>query len=278
MRYFMVKSNLRFFLILIAALGSKGCVDESGNVSVGVSLGGTGTGGGLSVGTNNPSPKPRPDINPDQMEDDAEYAVVYPDPVTQNCDGVERTIQFVRHYAPFPPMVMGDRMDLLSIHNSLKVRYKLQVIVKNNTPEPVYEYINSCEAAFQLTGTKTIKKAQTDYCLNDETVSVYQPNESRTYYYSFNLPNILQNWTASYDAQYSKQLYPSPYEDENVSMRTQCTPLSTVLVVDPYPSSMDGAPQDNGTGTESNNSGSQDSNTDNSTDETPIFGGFGLDD
>jgi hypothetical protein len=62
MRYFMVKSNLRFFLILIAALGSKGCVDESGNVSVGVSLGGTGTGGGLSVGTNNPSPKPRPDM------------------------------------------------------------------------------------------------------------------------------------------------------------------------------------------------------------------------
>jgi hypothetical protein len=61
-------------------------------------------------------------------------------------------------------------------------------------------------------------------------------------------------------------------------MRTQCTPLSTVLVVDPYPSSMDGAPQDNGTGTESSNSGSQDSNTDNSTDETPIFGGFGLDD
>lgn len=41
---------------------------------------------------------------------------------------------------------------------------------------------------------------------------------------------------------------------------------------------MDGAPQDNGTGTESNNSGSQDLNTDNSTDETPIFGGFGLDD
>jgi hypothetical protein len=82
------------------------------------------------------------------MEDDAEYAVVYPDPVTQNCDGVERTIQFVRHYAPFPQWSWVIEMDLLSIHNSLKVRYKLQVIVKNNTPEPVYEYINSCEAAF----------------------------------------------------------------------------------------------------------------------------------
>ena len=50
----------------------------------------------------------------------------------------------------------------------------------------MYEYINSCDAAFQLTGTKTSKKAQTDYCLNDETVNTYQPNESRTYYYSFN--------------------------------------------------------------------------------------------
>lgn len=272
----MADIHSKLCLMLMGTLLFTGCTDENGNFSVGVSLGGTGT-GGLSVGTESPVPKPQPDINPDRMEDDAEYAVAYPNPVTQNCDGIERTIQFVSHYAPFSPMVMGDRMDLLSIHNGLKVRYKLKVVVKNNTSAPMYEYINSCDAAFQLTGTKTSKKAQTDYCLNDETVNTYQPNESRTYYYSFNLPNILQNWTASYHTQYSKELYASSYDDENESKRTQCAPLSTILLIDQYPSTKDGAPPTSSTGgTGNNNSGSNNNSSTNPTDQPPIFGGFDL--
>ncbi|MCH7382047.1 MULTISPECIES: hypothetical protein [Acinetobacter] len=266
--------NLKPSFILVGVLILTGCKDENGNFSVGVSLGGTGTGaGGVSVGTESPVPKPQSDVKPDRMEEDAEYAVAYPNPITQNCGGVERTIQFVRHYAPFPPMVMGDRMDLLSIHNDLRVRYKIQVVVKNKTSAPIYEYINSCEAAFQLTGSKTSKKTQTDYCLNDETVNTYQPNESRTYYYSFNLPNILQNWTASYQAQYAKQLYPTNYDDENVSTRTQCAALSTILLLDEYPSTRDGAPPSSNHGAEN---GSDSGQTETASSEPPIFGGFDL--
>lgn len=255
-------SYSRLSLVLIGTLVFTGCSDENGNFSVGVSLGGTGTGGAQG-----PVPKPKPD----PADDDVEYAVAYPNPVIQYCDGIERTIQFVRHYPPFIPMKMGDRMDLLSIKNSLKVRYKLQVIIKNTTSAPIYEYINSCEASFQLTGTKTAKKTETDYCLNDETVNTYQPNESKTYYYAFNLPNILQNWTVNYNAQYSKQLYASNYDDENLNTRTQCDPLSTILLIDEYPSTKDGAPQ----GYEKeDDSGSN--NGEEIIDTPPVFGGFGL--
>lgn len=247
-------------LILIGTFVFTGCTEESGNYSVGVSLGGTGTGGAQGSGP-----------NPNPTDDDVEYAVAYPNPVMQYCDGIERTIQFVRHYPPFIPMKMGDRMDLLSINNSLKVKYKLQVIVTNTSSIPIYEYINSCESPFQLTGTKTAKKTETNYCLNDETVNTYQPNESRTYYYTFNLPNILQDWTVKYNTQYSKELYASNYDDDNLNARTQCDPLSTILLIDEYPSSKEGAPQSSGGDSDlgSDNEG-------NEIDTPPVFGGFGL--
>ncbi len=179
-------------------------------------------------------------------EDDILYAVAYPNPIIQNCYGIERTIQFVRHYFPHVPMRMGDRVDLIGKKDPLRIRYKLQVIVKNTTSTPIYEYIDSCKAAFHLTGTKTTKQTQADYCLNDETVNVYQPNESRTYFYTFNLPNILQNWKVSYQAQYSKKFYAEDmgamYDDESSKTRMQCEPLSTILLTDEYPSSKDGAP------------------------------------
>ena len=282
----MGNTKLKSSMLLVCMFMLSGCKDENGNFSVGVSLGGTGT-GDVSLGTQSPVPKPLPDVNPDRMEEDTEYAVAYPNSVTQNCEGVERTIQFVRHYAPYIPMKMGDRMDLLSIHSPLSVKYKLQVIVKNSTSFPIYEYINSCEAAFQLTGTKTAKKTQTDYCLNDETVNIYQPNESRTFYYAFNLPNILQNWTVSYHTQYSKQLYPSPYDDENSNIRTQCAPLSTILLIDEYPSSKSEVPlviPDTKTNNSSNpqtsneSAGNNQNNANTSENNPPICGGFDLED
>ncbi len=93
----------------------------------------------------------------------------------------------------------------------------------------------------------------------------------------FNLPNILQNWTASYTSQYSKQLYPTMYDDDNESLRTHCAALSTILLMDDYPSSKDGAPpqtseQENG----SNSSEGNSNNDDSTTEEPPIFGGFDL--
>ncbi|WP_335951780.1 hypothetical protein [Acinetobacter beijerinckii] len=264
-------------LVLLGTLIFTGCEDENGNFNVGVSLGGTGT-GGLSVGTESPVPKPQPDIKPDRLEEEGIlYAVAYPNPITQNCQGIERTIQFVSHYSPYLPMKMGDRSDLLGMSEPLRSRFKLQVIVKNTTSSPIYEYINSCKATFQLTGTKTEKITQADYCLNDESVNVYQPNESRTYFYTFNLPNILQNWRASYHAQYSKKFYAetqgSIYDDESIKERTQCDLLATTLLLDEFPSSKEGTPQ-----TDTSNPspvfggfdlGDQDT-------ESPIFGGFGL--
>jgi len=80
-------SYSRLSLVLIGTLVFTGCSDENGNFSVGVSLGGTGTGGAQG-----PVPKPKPD----PADDDVEYAVAYPNPVIQYCDGIERTIQFVR--------------------------------------------------------------------------------------------------------------------------------------------------------------------------------------
>lgn len=273
----MSQSQLRFHLILIGTLALSGCVDENGNVSVGVSLGGTGTGSGIPIGTPNPTPNPRPDVEPDRMEDDAEYAVAYPDPVVQNCYGVERTIQFIEHYNQ-TPVFAGDRQDLFGVNSKTlpPIKFKLRVTVKNTLPTRVYEYIDSCKAAFQLSGSKTVKTTQSDYCLNDETVNVYQPNEERTYYYAFNLPNILQTWTASYHAEYSTAFYSDSVQ------RNQCETLSTQLVVDPYPSSMDGAPPDKDSGTSSVDTGSQNSSTNDSSqsgsDDSPIFGGFGLGD
>lgn len=252
-----------------------GCTGEDGGFNVGVTLGGTGT-GEMTVGTENPVTNPRPNPGSNQMEDEGEYAVGYPNPVTQYCGGIERTIQFVRHYAPFIPMKMGDRMDLLGINSGWPVRYKLQVIVKNTTSEPIYEYINSCKAAIKLTGSKTEKTSETNYCLNEETVNTYQPNEEKTYYYSFNLPNILQNWTISYTSQYSKQLYPTLYDDDNDSLRTHCSALSTVLLMDDYPSSRDGAPPQISEQENNSNSSQVDSSNNTKTEESPIFGGFDL--
>ncbi|MGT2571970.1 hypothetical protein [Acinetobacter ursingii] len=263
----------KLFCGLIGVLILSGCKDENGNFSVGVSLGGTGTG---NIST------PRPDISPNPTENDILYAIAYPDPITQYCDGMERTIQFVRHYAPFTPMMRGDRMDLIPINHGLKVRYKLQVTVKNTTASKMYEYIDSCNAAFQLTGTQTIKTTSTDYCLNDETVNEYQPNETRTYYYTFNLPNILQNWTASYHAQYSNQLYASPYEEDNLSNRSQCDALTSTLLLDEYPSSKDGSTQPssgNDLIQQDYNSGNESGDSKNNLlDNTSLFGNFGLGD
>jgi len=171
----------------------------------------------------------------------------------------------------------------------MPIRFKLQVIVKNTTSSPVYEYINSCKAAFQLTGAKTAKTIETDYCLNDETVSVYQPNESRTYFYTFNLPNILQNWTASYHAQYSKKFYAedqgSAYDNDSIKERLSCDPLSTTLLLDEYPSTKNDAPQtspkDNNAGSTTGNNTSPNTGNGGSTPQPtdpspPIFGGFDL--
>lgn len=276
----MKSTQYKLSLVLLGAFFFTGCKDENGNFNVGVSLGGTGT-GGLSVGTESPVPKPQPDVKPDRMEEDGLlYAVAYPNPITQNCNGIERKIQFVRHYFPHTPMIMGDRVDLYGMKDSSPTRFKLQVIVKNTTSSPIYEYINSCKAAFQLTGTKTEKITQTDYCLNDETVNVYQPDESRTYFYTFNLPNILQNWTANYQAQYSKKFYAetqgSMYDNESIKERTQCDPLSTILLLDEYPSTKDGAPPSSNTGN-GNNSGSNNNPPTNTDNPPPIFGGFDLD-
>jgi len=236
----------KLYLVLFSILLLTSCKDENGNFRVGVSLGGTGN-GDISVGTGNPVPTPQPGENPNHMENDDEYAVAYPDPIIQNCSDIERSISFVSHYAPYIPLKNGDRQDLSGINNKSfpPTRFKLEVTIKNNSNSKYYEYIDSCKSAFQLTGTKTEKKASTDYCLNDESVNEYQPNESRKLYYTFNLPNILQVWTVSYNAQYSKKYYGSIYEDENIIERTQCIPLSTQLIMDEYVSSRDDAPRIN---------------------------------
>ncbi|AZN67302.1 hypothetical protein [Acinetobacter haemolyticus] len=275
----MIYTNPKYFLFLLGVVFFTGCKDENGNFNVGVSLGGTGT--GIPIDAENPVPKPHPNPGPNPVEEEGVlYAVAYPNPITQNCNGIERTIQFVQHSYPHQPMILGDRMDLLAMNDPLRVRFKLQVIVKNTTSSPIYEYINSCKAAFQLTGTKTAKTTQTDYCLNDETVNVYQPNESRTYFYTFHLPNILQNWIANYQAQYSKKFYAetqgSVYDDESIKERTQCDPLSTILLLDEYPSTKDGAPPSSNTGN-GNNSGSNNNPPTNTDNPPPIFGGFDLD-
>ena len=275
----MKSTQYKLSLVLLGAFFFTGCKDENDNFNVGVSLGGTGT--GIPIGADSPVPKPNPNPGPNPVEEEGVlYAVAYPNPITQNCNGIERTIQFVQHAYPHQPMILGDRMDLLAVNDPLRVRFKLQVIVKNTTSSPIYEYINSCKAAFQLIGTKTAKKTQTDYCLNDETVNVYQPDESRTYFYTFNLPNILQNWIASYQAKYSKKFYAeaqgSTYDDESIKERTQCDPLSTILLLDEYPSTKDGAPPSSNTGN-GNNSDSNNNPPTNTDNQPPIFGGFDLD-
>lgn len=256
-------------LVLIGTLLFTGCKDESGNFQVGVSLGGTGTGG---------STAPRPDITPDQMEsDDLLYAVAYPNPIIQNCNGIERTIQFVRHYPPQLTMQMGDRVDLYGLKNAVPIKFRLQVIVKNTNSFPVYEFINSCKSAFKLTATKTTKVTQTDYCLNEETINTYEPNETRTYNYTFNLPNILQNWTTSYDAQYSKQLFEDTLKDD-YKLRMSCDPLTTTLLIDEFPSSRDGAPPSSPFIDGDNSSDSTNDSSPVDSYQPPIFGGFDLGD
>lgn len=274
----MICHNTRLLFISLGLLIFSGCKDENGNYTVGVGLGGTGTGtGGISVGTN------KPDIKPNPTEDDVEYAVAYPNPITQNCGDIERTIRFVSHYSPYTPLLAGDRQDLFGINSQSlpPIRFKLQVIVKNTSSSKTYEYIDSCKATFQLVGSKTAKTTSTDYCLNDETVIEYQPNESRTYYYTFNLPNILQNWTASYHSQYAKAFDGSRFHDENLSTRTQCNPLTTQLLLDEYVSSRDDAPRppDRSKGGDTDNLGTNYNENPNlePIDPSPVFGGYDLD-
>lgn len=271
MEFIMLHFHGKLCLILVSTLILSSCKDENGNYSVGVSLGGTGN-GGISVGSGNPVPGPQPEVKPDRMEDDVELAVAYPNPITQNCNDIERRIRFVSHYSPYVPLQNGDRQDLFGINSKSlpPIRFKLEVTIKNNSDSKYYEYIDSCKAAFQLVGSKTEKINSTDYCLNDESVNEYQPNESRKFYYTFNLPNILQNWTVSYNAQYSKKFYGSVYEEDNLIERTQCDPLSTQLILDEYVSSRSDAPQ---APNKNNDTNSDDSD---SSSVPPIFGGFDL--
>lgn len=271
MGFIMLDYKRNLYLILVSAFILSSCKDENGNYSVGVSLGGTGN-GGISVGSGNPIPSPQPEVKPDRMEDDTEYAVAYPDPITQNCNDIERKIRFVSHYSPYVPLQNGDRQDLFGINSKSlpPIRFKLEVTIKNNSESKYYEYIDSCKAAFQLVGSKTEKMTSADYCLNDESVNEYQPHESRKFYYTFNLPNILQIWTVSYNAQYSKKFYGSSYEEDNLIERTQCNPLSTKLILDKYVSSRDDAPIIPNNVDDSNRNYS---NAD-SLRVPPIFGGF----
>ena len=199
-----------------------------------MSLGGTGTGGTAS-------PPFGSGTKPEHLEDDVEYAVVYPNPIIQNCGLVERSIRFVSHYAPYNPLQANDRQDLFGINSKSlpPIRFKVQVVVKNNTDSPLYEYVERCKAAFQLSGAETPKITTTDYCLNDEVVNEYQPHESRTQYYSFNLPNIFQNWTVSYRTQYAGQFDGSSFDEDNLAQRTQCEPLTTKLTLSTDVSAMD---------------------------------------
>ncbi|WP_202742931.1 hypothetical protein [Acinetobacter calcoaceticus] len=201
----------------------------------GVSLGGTGT-GDLSVGPQNPVSIPKPDIHPDQIKEEEEYIIAYQNPRTQYCDGIERTIQFVGDSFLYVPMKTRGEVNFVEINNPLKQRYKLELIIKNTTSDIIYEYVDACRAAIQLTGWKTEKKPKTNFCLNNEVVNSFQPNESRTYYYTFNLPDLSSEWGVSYNAQYSNELYTSSYSNEEISPRSNCETLSTsLLLIEKYP-------------------------------------------
>lgn len=223
-----------FFLCLFIS----GCNETTGNdyFTAGVSLGGSGTGGGAQ--------KPG-EGKPDQLiEDDVAYEVVYTDPVTQTCGEIERTIQFIDIWNKSEVKRAGERQELFSLTSLDPSRLAVQVVIKNTSASPVYEYIDSCRPLVQLTGTQGYSNQRTaslqlsqkedkrqdddqpaSLCLNEQTVQVYQPDETRQYQYIFSLPNINQQWVLGYESQYGVDAF----YNASLYRRTQCEAIKINL-------------------------------------------------
>ncbi|MDO7410843.1 hypothetical protein Q5X48_03340 [Acinetobacter baumannii] len=214
----MAQSRLSSFLMLINFCFFTACTEENGNYMAGVSLGGTGT-GNVSIGPhNNPVVIPKPDIHPDHIKVEEEYIIDHPGHTIQYCGGIERKIQFVNESFPFSFLNNSEKLNFFELKDPLEKKYRMDVTMANTTSNIIYKYVNGCQAAFQLIGSK-VNKSKANFCLNDEIIKAYQPNKSRIYYYTFKLPSLLGEWQATYDAQYSNILYTSNRESSETNLK-----------------------------------------------------------
>ncbi|MND98399.1 hypothetical protein D3C80_907480 [compost metagenome] len=208
-----------------------GCAEDS-SFSVGVGLGGTGTGIPIGGGnTNPPTPGDPKDEGPILILID-HFELLYSAPQFQNCDGIERTFQFIDK-ASGQVILDGSKKVLSSMDSKDITNVLLRVKVKNTTSQAVYEYIDACKTPVKIMNSlngdnKELGVNQRFSCNSDDSyMQIYQMNEQKTYDFDFDLPNDLTTWQFSYQPQYSFGLFP-----ENVD-RTQCSVLGISLTIVP---------------------------------------------
>lgn len=200
--------------------------------SAGVSLGGTGTGRGDSILTTAPKPEIKPDPtetpekpeSPQSTSSELILAITYPDTVTQNCQGLQRTLSFINP-STHELKIVNSQQFLDSRHN-IPNDIGLRLEVCNTTAHQVYEYIDQCQSPLQLIDeyneiTPTIDPPYV--CQQEESIHLYNPHQCKTYIFKSNIRSIEQQWRLRYQTQYSFDM------PKQKNQRTQCDALETRL-------------------------------------------------
>ena len=205
-----------------------GCGEDGSFSAGGVSLGGAGT--GISVGGSNTNP-PTPG-NPEEEEPILpridHFVLLYSAAQFQNCDGMERTFQFIDK-ATGKVISAGSGSVLSSMDSKDFTHILLRVKIKNTTSQVAYEYIDACKTPVKITSdlngeNNELDASQRFSCANNDSyMQIYQVNEQKTYDFDFDLPNQVMTWKFSYQPQYSFGLLTEKRG------RTQCNALETSL-------------------------------------------------
>jgi hypothetical protein len=194
----------------------------SGCGSEGLSAGGASLGG--SGGTSKPT---RPGDHTAETGTE-EYQVIAPAITTDDCGGVQRTIQLLDKQTLQPLSPKSVHL-LLPITTDDATNTLLQVRISNTNPQAVYEYTTACAAPIQIYDQEQNRLVPNQHLAcakNVQGIQVYQPYEVRDYEFSFHLSPEQKTWQAVYQATYSAS------ELKNVSQQQSCQPLQAALAVE----------------------------------------------
>lgn len=201
-------------LICSIALSVVACGEDF--LASNVSLGGSGS------GTQKPRPGGSdPTGNGKDDEDNYEYYMTIPNAVSDECLGVQRNMHFI--YA-------DSKQPILSGTKQLLAATPLQIELRNSTPNYIFEQVPECrqiEVWSELGNVHVLSDQYLRCAVEQNSVQVLRPYETRTYEFDVKLPNDADRWKMKYTvANYGIQ------SSTNDLHWTQCQPLEIRLQVD----------------------------------------------
>lgn len=160
-----------------------GCENESGDISAGVSLGGTGD---PSIGGNLPPIKA---VDPIEILSE-EYILWSKGRIDQQCSGLKLSMQLmnpdtlgVLNIGNGYPIILGDIE-----HNR---RVGIRVSIENETTSTLYNFSENCQPLLELKNINDEKQSLNFNfeCTNQDSIIILKPGENLEYKYVFALPD-----------------------------------------------------------------------------------------